>query len=63
MGAFKVKIVVTKSVTITEKMWVDEGMSAKDFNEFQATQFAKGIMIEELRNNPNRGSVYIEKIS
>lgn len=63
MGAFKVKIVVTKSVTITEKMWVDECMSAKDFNEFQAAQFAKGIMIEELRNNPNRGSVYIEKIS
>ena len=63
MRAFKVKIVATKSVTITEKMWVDEGMSAKDFNEFQAAQFAKGIMIEELRNNPNRGSVHIEEIS
>ena len=63
MKAFKVKIVVSKSVTITEEMWVDEGMLAKDFNEFQAAQFAKGIMIEELRNNPNRGSVYVEEIN
>lgn len=63
MKAFKVKLIVTKTVTITEKMWVDKGMSAKDFNRFQASQFAKGIMIDELCNNPNRGTVYIEEIS
>ena len=61
MKAYKVKVIVTKSVVITEDMWVAEGMLPGDLNEFTAGQFAKGIMIEELQNNPNRGTVYVEK--
>lgn len=28
----------------------------------QAAQFAKGQLVEDIRNNPNRGSVKVERI-
>ena len=32
-----------------------------EFNEFNAVMYAKGCLVERLRNNPNTGSVKIEE--
>ena len=65
MKAYKVNIVATKTMVVTEDMWVSEGGCAKDFNEHSACQLAKAVLIEDLTNDPNRGSslvwpIYIE---
>ena len=62
MRAYKIKVIATKSVVITEDMWKEEGMPSADFNEFTASQFAKGILIEEMTNDPNRGTVYVKEL-
>ena len=61
MKKYRVEVVATKKVVITEEMWVDED-GIGELDEFQAAQFAKGMLIEELRNDPNRGSVKVERI-
>lgn len=62
MRAYKIKVIATKSVVITEDMWKEEGMRPADFNEFTASQFAKGILIEEMTNDPNRVTVYVKEL-
>ena len=58
MKAYKIFVQVTKTVTFTEEDWKEEG-GFGELTDFLATQFAKGILIEELQNNPNRGYVKI----
>jgi len=68
--AYKVRVVVTKT------MWVyPEDIEAdlndetdyipvgnRELDEFTAIQYVKGTLVEELRNNPNRGSAEIISI-
>ena len=58
MKSYKIFIQVTKTVTLTEEEWREEG-GFGELTDFMATQFAKGRLIEDLRNNPNRGYVKI----
>lgn len=57
MKAYKIFVQVTKTVTFTEEDWKEGGFG--ELNDFMATQFAKGRLIEDLQNNPNRGHVKI----
>ena len=58
MKSFRIKVTVTKTTTVTEEEWRKEG-GIGEFNEFAASQYVKGMLIEELRNNPNRGTVQL----
>lgn len=58
MKAYKIFIQVTKTVTFTEEQWREEG-GLGEFTDFVATQYAKGCLMEDLRNDPNRGYVKI----
>ena len=59
MKIYRIKVVATKTVTLTEEQWIEEGMKGIEFTDFAATQWAKGCLIEDLVNNPNRGTVKI----
>ena len=58
MEAAKIKVTVTKTMVVTKQMWKQEG-GIGEFNEFAASQYVKGALIEDLQNNPNRGHVEI----
>ncbi len=58
MKAYKIFVQVTKTVTVTEEQWREEG-GFGEFTDFMATQYAKGCLIEDLRSDPNRGYVKI----
>ena len=58
MQAAKIRVVATKTMIVTRDMWKEEG-GIGEFDEFAASQFVKGALIEDLRNNPNRGHVEI----
>ena len=58
MKSFRIKVTVNKTATITEEEWRKEG-GIGEFNEFAASQYVKGMLIEELRNNLNRGTVQL----
>lgn len=66
--AYKVRIVVTKTMWVTQED-IDEDASDcmfeaphQELDEDLAISYAKGTLIEELRNNPNRGSAEIISI-
>lgn len=61
MKEYRVQVVATKTMVVSEVDWLDDG-GVGEFDEFQAAQFAKGQLIEDLVNNPNRGSVKVERI-
>ena len=58
MKAYKIFVQVTKTVTFTEEEW-REGGGIGELTDFMATQYAKGCLVEDLQNNPNRGYVKI----
>lgn len=58
MKRYKIFVQVTKTVTFTEEDWKNDG-GFGELDDFQATQYAKGCLIEDLQNNPNRGYVKI----
>ena len=64
MKEYRVRVVATKTMVVSEVDWREDSMFGNDieFDEFQAAQFAKGQLIEDLTNNPNRGSVKVERI-
>ena len=63
MKAYRVQVVATKTMVVTEEMLRDEGNGdVVEINEFWAARHAVGTLIEELRNNPNRGSVKVTRI-
>ena len=47
MKAYKIFVQVTKTVTFTEEDWKEKGGSG-ELDDFQATQFAKGCLVEGL---------------
>lgn len=58
----KVKVVATKSMIIDGDKWdicAQDGVRLP-FSEFYIQQYVKSCMIEDLRNNPNRGTYSIE---
>lgn len=59
----RVKVVATKSMVIDSDKW-DEMVAAEGthqpFEEFYIQQYVKGCLVEDLRNNPNRGTYSIE---
>lgn len=65
MKSYKVQVIVTKTMWVTQEdidADVCDGMfcaSAMELDEQVAINYAKGTLIEELRNNPNRGSAKI----
>lgn len=54
--AYKVQIIVKKTMTVTEDEFNRDNSIGIEFNERNAIMYAKGVLIEELRNNPNRGT-------
>lgn len=67
--AYKVRIVVTKTMWVTQESIDDDclnnGMFAINppkIDEDAAIQYAKGTLIEEIKNNPNRGFAEIISI-
>lgn len=65
MKSYKVQVVVTKTMWVTQDD-IDEDTSSgmlcapnREINEQVAIDYAKGTLIEEMRNNPNRGSAKI----
>lgn len=65
---YKVRIVVTKTMWVTqEDIDADarDGMlhaPIREIDEHSAIEYTKGTLIEEMRNNPNRGSAEIISI-
>lgn len=56
----KVQVTVTKTMWVYEdEFYEDAGSVPIDFNEHNAIMFTKGQMIQEMQNNPNRGSAKI----
>ena len=60
MKKFKVKVTVSKTMVVTEEDWRDEG-GIGPFDESAAVNYCKGTLIEEITNDPNRGSVKFVK--
>lgn len=58
MKAYKIQVIVTKTAVVTEPKWREEG-GIGEFGEFEASQYVKGMLIEDLTNDPNRGTVRI----
>ena len=61
MKEYRVQVVATKTMVVSEADWSEEG-GIGVFDEFQAAQFAKATLVEELRNNQNRGSIKVTQI-
>lgn len=65
---YKVRIVATKTMWVSqEDLDADarDGMlhaPIREIDEHSAIEYAKGTLIEEMRNNPNRGSAEIISI-
>lgn len=65
---YKVRIVATKTMWVTQEdidADVSDGMFRapdREIDEHVAIEYAKGTLIEEMRNNPNRGSAEIISI-
>lgn len=59
---YKVRIVVTKTMWVSQDDLDEDAKSGiivgpkQEINEETAIMFAKGTLIEELQNNPSRGS-------
>ena len=60
MKKYKVKVTVSKTMVVTEKDWQD-GEGIGPFDESAAVDYCKGTLIEEIINNPNRGTVEFVK--
>ena len=41
---------------VTEEDFREDDILGQEFNENTAINYAKGVLIEEIRNNPNRGT-------
>jgi hypothetical protein len=61
MKEYRVQVVAKKTVVVSEIDWLDDG-GIGEFDEIQAEKFAKGQLIDDLMNNPNRGSVKVTRI-
>lgn len=65
---YKVRIVATKTMWVSQEdidADLSNGMfraSPREIDESVAINYAKGTLIEEMRNNPNRGSAEIISI-
>ena len=59
----RVKVVATKSMVIDSDKWdemlAEEG-TQQPFEEFYIQQYVKCCLVEDLRNNPNRGTYNIK---
>ena len=62
MKSYKVSIVVTKTMWVTEDDFREDDVLWQEFDETAAINYAKGTLIEEIRNNPNRGTAKIMAI-
>ncbi len=62
MKSYKVSIVVTKTMWVTEEDFREDDVLGQEFDESTAINYAKGTLIEEMRNNPNRGTAKIVAI-
>lgn len=62
MKSYKVSIVVTKTMWVTEEDFREDDVLGQEFDESAAINYAKGTLIEEIRNNPNRGTAKIMAI-
>ena len=62
MKSYKVSIVVTKTMWVTEDDFREDDVLGQEFDESAAINDAKGTLIEEIRNNPNRGTAKIMAI-
>lgn len=58
MKAFKIQVIATKTAIVTEPEWRAEG-GIGEFDEFAASQYVKGFLIEDLTNDLNRGYVRV----
>ena len=65
MKSYKVQVTVTKTMWVTQDDIEEDCRSGlfqvnvPDLDEEVAINFCKGTLIEELQNNPNRGSAKI----
>ena len=62
MKSYKVSIVVTKTMWATEDDFREDDVLGQEFDESAAINYDKGTLIEEIRNNPNRGTAKIMAI-
>lgn len=62
MKSYKVSIVVTKTMWVTEDDFREDDVFGQEFDESAAINYAKGTLIEEIRNNPNCGTAKIMAI-
>lgn len=61
MKGYRIKVVAQITVDVTEDEFNEDNDIGMEFNRFNAVMYAKGCLIERLRNNPNAGSVKIEE--
>ena len=65
MKSYKVQVIVTKTMWVTQEDIEEDcnsgifQVSTPELDEGVAINYCKGTLIEELQNNPNRGSAKI----
>ena len=61
MKGYRIKVVAQITINVTKKEFDEDDSVGIGFNKFNAVMYAKGCLVERLRNNPNVGSVKVEE--
>ena len=61
MKGYRIKVVAQITINVTKEEFDKDDSVGIGFNKFTAVMYAKGCLVERLRNDPNVGSVKIEE--
>ena len=61
MKGYKIKVVAQITVDVTKEGFDEDNSVGIEFNRFNAVMYARGCLVERLRNDPNAGMVKVEE--
>ncbi len=61
MKGYKIKVVAQITVDVTKEEFDEDNSVGIEFNRFNAVMYARGCLVERLRNDPNAGMVKVEE--
>lgn len=61
MKGYRIKVVAQITLNLTKEEFDEENAIGLEFCRFNAVMYAKGTLVERLRNDPNYGSVKVEE--
>ena len=57
MKGYRIKVVAQITINVTKEEFDEDDSVGIGFNKFNAVMYAKGCLVERIRNNPNVGSL------